>query len=178
MNRPGNLIDEPMEELPKLMPNVPRNMLEANLLYLFESGLVRGMSVPSQVTPICTSITPLGTNVVENPQGYKDYQLNVQVLNINTNYGQVGQASSGASIAQTQTYSSFGDLRRLVESRTELKDAERQEIEKVLTELEKVASERGLTQKIVDEAKKALAKYGWIVPPLVSVLSQALGLHV
>jgi len=177
MTRPGDFLDPDL--LPRLMPGVPRNLLDANLIYLYESGLIRGEQVVSQVTPICTRIAPLGIDLVERPQIYSGrFPISVQVLNVNTNLGQVAQASSGASIAQTQTYSSFEDLRRLVDGRTELKDAERQEIEKVLTELEKAASERGLTQKIVDEAKKALAKYGWIIPPLVSVLSQALGLHV
>jgi len=177
MARPGDFFDPDL--IPKLMPGVAQNLLDANLIYLYESGLIRGENVGGQVTPTCTRITPLGIALVERPNMYSDrFPINVQVLNVNTNLGQVAQATSGASIAQTQTYSSFGDLRRFVESRAELKDVERQEIEKVLTELEKMASERGLTQKIVDEAKKALAKYGWIIPPLMSVLSQALGLHV
>jgi hypothetical protein len=36
--------------------------------------------------------------------------------------------------------------------------------------------EAGLTGKVIEQAKKALAKYGWLIPPLIQVLSNSLGL--
>ena len=114
---------------------------------------------------------------MENPDRYSDqFSLNVQVLNVGTNYGQVAQADRGAPVTQIQAYSSFNDLRELVRSHAELTEQDRERIKRVLGSLEKTASEGSLTKKIIEEAKQALAEYGWLIPPLVAVLTKALGL--
>ena len=175
MNNPGAFFKT--AELPGLMPGVPQNLLDANMIYLYRSGLIEGFTSIGKAAPPITRITPIGINVVENPNAYSSqYSLNVQLLNIGTNYGQVAQADRGATVTQTQTYSSFNDLRRLVKSRSELTDQDRERIDKVLANLEKTAGEGGLTKKIIEEAKQALADYGWLIPPLMTVLTTALGL--
>lgn len=63
-----------------------------------------------------------------------------------------------------------------MKSRSELTDQDRERIDKVLANLEKTAGEGGLTKKIIEEAKQALADYGWLIPPLMTVLTTALGL--
>jgi len=102
--------------------------------------------------------------------------MDVQVLNVGTNYGQVAQAGGGATVTQTQTYSSFNDLRQLVRSHTELTDGDRQRIDAVLGNLEKTVAEKGITKTVVEQAKQALADYGWLIQPLIAVLMNALGL--
>jgi len=176
MNNPGRFFE--VDKLPTLITGVPQNLLDANILYLCESGLINGM-IPSigRVTPVATRITPLGTNVVERPGQYSErFTMSVQVLNVGTNYGQVAQADRRATVEQTQTYSSFNELRELVRKHTELNDTDRQRIEKVLAHLEETTAQKGLTQKIIEEAKQALAEYGWLIPPLITVLAKALGL--
>lgn len=163
MNQPSSHFDT--DALPKLMPDVPQNLLDANLLYLCESRLISGNFAMGRRTPIGTRITPAGTNVVERPNLAGQFALDIKVLNVNTNYGQIAQATAG-TISQTLTVSSFDDLRRLLQIHPEVKGDERQEIESVLNQLEKDANQKNLTQKMIDEAKRKLAKYGWILAPL------------
>jgi len=72
--------------------------------------------------------------------------------------------------------SSFNDLRQLVSGHTELKDEEKKEIESVLAKPEEFTNKGGLTKTNIDKAKEALAKYGWLIQPLIQVLIKLLGL--
>jgi hypothetical protein len=165
------------DELAKLFPDVPSNLFDANIIYLRDSYLIQGRGEFGQVGPRDVKITKRGIDVVERPERYsRDYSLNFQVLNVNTNYGQVAQGSQGATIIQTQEFSSFGDLVQLVKSRKELTTEEEEGIVKVLRDLEKAVAEGGLSKRIVEDAKHALVKYGWLIPPLVQVLTKAMGL--
>jgi hypothetical protein len=65
------------DTLKDVFPDIPENLLDANLVYLYESGLLECRS-----TPIMTRITPQGINVVENPSLASQYQIDVQVLQI------------------------------------------------------------------------------------------------
>jgi len=175
MNRPGDFFN--IDELPKLMPDVPQNTLDANILYLCRSRLIECHMVCGRTTPPIARISPIGIDVVENPDRYSGrFSLNVQVLNVGTNYGQLAQADRGSTVTQTETDSSFNDLRELVKTHSELTDADRERIDKVLANLEKTTNEGGLTKKIIEEARQALADYGWLIPPLITVLAKALGL--
>jgi len=177
MNSPEQLFIT--DRLPTLITGVSQSLLDANTQYLCESGLINTV-IPAAIgrgAPIATRISALGIDVVENPSRYSErFTINVQVLNVGTNYGQVAQADRGATVEQTQTYSSFNELRELVRKHTELNDADRQKIEKVLARLEETAAQKGLTHKIIEEAKQALAEYGWLIPPLITVLAKTLGL--
>jgi len=109
-----------------------------------------------------------------------DYRIlasvqNIRVVNIGTNYGQVAQADRGATVTQTQTYSTFDGLRALVGNHVELTEEETRRIIEVLSDLENTAKEGGLTKRI-QEAKEAFTKYGWLLEPLVTVLKATLGL--
>jgi len=175
MNHPGAFFES--KALPTLLPGISQNLLDANVIYLYDSGLLEGFKSIDKAAPPLTRITRMGIDAVENPNKYSDqFSLNVQVLNIDTNYGQVAQADRGATVTQTQTYSSFNNLRELVKTHGELSDQDREHIDKVLAHLEKTTNEGGLTKKIIEEAKQALAEYGWLIPPLITVLTKALGL--
>ena len=152
MSKPGAFFQT--AELPELMPGVPQNLLDANTSYLYRSGLIEGFTSIDKAAPPITRITPIGINVVENPKTYSSqYSLNIQYLSIGTNYGQVAQADREATVTQTQTYSSFNDLKALVKNHSELSDQDRERIDKVLANLEKTTNEGGLTNKIIEEAK-------------------------
>jgi hypothetical protein len=100
-----------------MLPGIPQNLLDANVIYLYDSRLIEGFTSVDKAAPPITRITRMGIDAVENPDMYSDrYSLSVQVLNIGTNYGQVAQADRGAAVIQTQTYSTFSDLRELVRS--------------------------------------------------------------
>ena len=101
----------------------------------------------------------------------------MNALNIGTNYGRVAQADRGATVIQTQACSSFNDLRELVKSRADLTEADRQRINAVLGSLEKTVAEKGVTKTLVEQAKQALADYGWLIQPVITVLMKALGLE-
>jgi hypothetical protein len=164
------------DTLKDVFPDIPVNLLDANLVYLYESGLLQGEMVMGRRTPIATRITPQGINVVENPSLATRFQLNVQILRVETVYGQVAQTGPGSTVIQTQTVT-FDDLRRMVSERTDITSDEKQEIEKILRSLEKDAQENNLTKKAMNDAMKALAKYGWLIPPLTEVLKHAFGFH-
>jgi len=121
MNVPGSFLKT--AELPDLMPGVPQNLLDANTIYLFHSRLIEGFTSIDKAAPPITRITPMGINVVENPNAYSSqFSLNIRQLHIGTNYGQVAQADRGAAVIQTQTYSSFNELRELVKTHSELSE--------------------------------------------------------
>jgi hypothetical protein len=163
----------------KSFPDVAQNFFDVNLIYLRDANLIDGRGEMGRVGPRDVRITKLGIDVVERPERYSQkYSMNFQVLNVGTNYGQVAQAAQGASISQTQTYSSFNDLKSLVKSHDELNDEERKEIETHLSELEKRAQDGSLSKTIIDQSKAALSKYGWLIPPLVQVIAKALGFSV
>jgi hypothetical protein len=177
MNSPEKLFFT--DELQTLIPGVPKNFLDANVQYLCDKGLINPDTQAGigRGAPIATRISALGVDFVEKPSHFQgQFTINVQTLSIGTNYGQVAQADRGATIEQTQTYSSFNELRELVRKHAELNDEDRQRIEKVLARLEERATQKGLTQKIIDEAQQALAEYVWLIPPLVTTLAKALGL--
>jgi hypothetical protein len=175
MNRTGTFFND--NELPQLISGVAQNHIDANLVYLYRSRLIEGIWGAGNNSPSLTRITPAGIDVVENPERYSgEFSMDVQVLNVGTNYGQVAQAGGGATVTQTQTYSSFNDLRQLVRSHTELTDGDRQRIDAVLGNLEKTVAEKGVTKTVVEQAKQALADYGWLIQPLIAVLMNALGL--
>jgi hypothetical protein len=174
MNHPGAFFES--KALPDLLPGIPQNLLDANVIYLYDSRLLEGFTSVDKVAPPLTRITRMGIDVVENPDSYSDrFSLSVQVLNIGTNYGQVAQTDRGATVTQTQTYSTFGNLRALVQSHVELTEEERRRISEVLTDLENTAKEDSLTKKI-EQAREAFTKYGWLVEPLVMVLKTILHL--
>jgi hypothetical protein len=90
------------------MMDVSQNLIDANVLYLYNYRLIAGIFPTGRVTPKHTHITNLGIDVVENPQGFSgQYSLNVNALNIGTKYGQVAQADRGATVIQTQACSSL-----------------------------------------------------------------------
>ena len=174
MNHPGAFFES--KALPTLLPGIPQNLLDANVIYLYDSRLIEGFTSVDKAAPPITRITRMGIDAVENPDMYSDrFSLSVQVLNIGTNYGQVAQADRGAAVIQTQTYSTFSDLRELVRSHVELTEEERRKIGEVLTDLENTEKEGGLSKKI-EQAKEAFTKYGWLVEPLVTVLKTILQL--
>ena len=174
MNHPGAFFES--KELPILLPGIPQNLLDANMIYLYDSRLIEGFTSVDKAAPPITRITRMGIDAVENPDMYSDrFSLSVQVLNIGTNYGQVAQAEHGAAVIQTQTYTTFSDLRELVRSHVELTEEEKRKISEVLTDLENTAKEGSLSKKI-EQAKEAFTKYGWIVEPLVTVLKTILQL--
>lgn len=176
MNSPEQLFI--VDRLPTLITGVPRNLLDANTEYLCESGLINTV-IPAAIgrgAPVATRISALGIDAVRNPSKYSgQFPMSVQVLNVGTNYGQVAQADRGATVEQTQTYSSFNELRELVRKHTELNDTDKQRIEKELAHLEETAAQKGLTQKIIEEAKQALAEYGWLISPVMQVLAKTFG---
>lgn len=63
---------------------------------------------------------------------------------------------------------------QLVSSHTELKDEEKREIERILVKLQELTNKEGLTRSNIDKTKEALAKYGWLIQPLIQVLMKLL----
>ena len=61
-----------------------KNILDANLNYLFHSGLIDGALVGGRATPIATIITAAGITLVETPTNASQYSINVQILQVDT----------------------------------------------------------------------------------------------
>src|SRR5208282_5102027 len=144
-----------------------------NLYYLYRSRLIEGKGIPQDL-PVKIRITPAGIDVVENADIAKRYQI--QVLQIGTNYGQVAQAGTGNTISQTQQIT-FSDLRKAVDDRTDISSEDKENIKTILTELDEGIQDGTITKKAIDSAKRALAKYGWLILPLSEVLKHGLGLR-
>ena len=175
MNRPGEYASTVY--LPQQLVDVPQNLIDTNLLYLCDSGLLHGTAFTfGTATPAMAKITPRGIDVVEKPELANQYSINLQILKVGAVYGQVAQASQGATITQIQTMT-FDDLRKMVQDRQDIDADEKSAIQKILNELETNAKQETLTRKFMDESLKALAKYGWIIPPLTEVLKHAFGFH-
>lgn len=158
------------------IPSVELNMLMANVYYLFRSGLIESPAHSGREVPTHVRITPRGIDVVENPVKAKDYEINLQLLQIGTNLGQVAQANHGSSVTQTQ-FSNFTDLKRLTRERNDLSDEVKNTITEVLDGLDKETQAGTLTKKTIDKAMETLSKYSWLIPPLTEVLKHALGFH-
>lgn len=156
------------------LPNISENLIKTNFLYLVRSDLLEATAYASSPIPLMARITPRGIDVVEKPDLAKRYAINVQILQVGTVYGQVAQAAQGAAIAQTQTLT-FDSLRKMVQERQDIDDNEKENIKKILDELEVGAQQGNLTKKAIDVAKNALAKYGWLIPPLLGVLKASFG---
>jgi len=174
MHRPGEWLH--VVYLGQAIPDVDPNLFIANLNYLYGSGLIERKGIPSDAPLIHVRIGVIGTDVVENAEKAKDYQINYQVLQIGTNYGQVAQAATGNTISQTQQIT-FADLKKTVDDRTDISAEDKDNIKTILNELDKGIQDGTLAKKAIDSAKDTLAKYGWLIPPLTEVLRHAFGFH-
>jgi hypothetical protein len=173
MTHPGEYMNPGY--LPQQLAGISQNLIDTNLLYLCDSGLLHGEAYTiGSTTPGMVKITPIGIDVVERPDLANQYSINLQVLQVGTVYGQVAQASQGATITQTQTMT-FDDLRKIVRDREDIDTAEKETIKKTLDELETGAQQGTLTKKTVDAARNGLAKYGWLLPSLIAVLKACFG---
>src|SRR5271167_109870 len=154
MNRPGEYASTVY--LPQQLVDVPQNLIDTNLLYLCDSGLLHGTAFTfGTATPAMAKITPRGIDVVEKPELANQYSINLQILKVGAVYGQVAQASQGATITQIQTMT-FDDLRKMVQDRQDIDADEKSAIQKILNELETNAKQETLTRKFMDESLKAL----------------------
>jgi hypothetical protein len=156
--------------------DIDQNLVQSNLFYLYEKGLIEGKEVEWEKVPISVRISSDGIDAVENQRIASQYQINYQIMQIGTMVGQVAQAGQGATITQTQAMT-FDDLRKIVQERQDMSNDEKETVKKILDELETAAQQEILTKKNIDTAKRALAKYGWLIPSLTEVLRYAFGLH-
>ena len=154
MTHPGDNLNTGY--LPQQLSGVSKNLIDTNLLYLCKSHLLEGVSggFGTGPTPSEAQITPRGIDVVEKPELANQYSINLQILQVGTVYGQVAQASQGATITQTQTMT-FDGLRRMVQDRQDINNDEKETIKKILDELETTAKQGTLTKKAMDTGKCA-----------------------
>jgi hypothetical protein len=180
MNHPGEYMNT--SNLPQQLSDVPKKLIDTNLLYLLDSELLhrealtvegRGIFRPYRATtPSTAKITLIGINVVRIPELANKYAINLQSLQARTVYGQVTQASQKAVITQTQTIT-FDYLREMVQARQEINANEKAVIKLILDALETTAQQGSLTKNFMDQSLKIFAKHRWLIPPLTEVLKHA-----
>lgn len=154
--------------------NVQENLMDSNMLYLEQKGLVKLVKVMGSLWELAT-ITAFGIDVIENKQTYKERFpfVTVQVQEIHGDIiGNVVQAKD-SQVSIQQIDNAFQKARSLTESKSDISPELKKEIHDNLNFLEeevmKKEPDAGKIQKVWNCLKK---NAGWVVPVLAQIIAE------
>lgn len=150
------------------------NLMDSNMLYLEEKGLVRLEKVMGSLWA-WARVTALGIDVIENKEMYKQRFpfITVQIQEIHGDvHGNVVQAE-GSQVTIQQIDGAFQTARSMTESKTDISQEVKKEIQENLValqeEIEKKEPDAGKIQRSWSWLKR---NANWVVPVLAQIVSE------
>lgn len=154
--------------------NTQENVMDSNMLYLEEKGLVRLRKVLGSLWA-CATITAFGIDVIENKEKYEQRFpfITVQVQEIHGDvHGNVVQAKDSQVTIQ-QIDDAFKTARDITESKADISSELKKEIQEYLSALQeeigKKEPDAGKIQKSWSWLKR---NANWVVPVLALIVSE------
>lgn len=154
---------------------VPENLMDANIQYLKEKGLIKLRESPNSRW-LLAKITAFGIDVIENKEKFREQFsfLNIMIQNIRGNvYGDAVQAKDSQVTIQ-QISDAFQKARSITEAKTDISPDLKKEVKETLLsleeELKKKESDAGKIQKSWQWLKR---NADWVVPSLTQIIIEA-----
>lgn len=154
--------------------NIPENIMDFNVIYLEQKGLVKCMKLMGSVWYM-VNITAYGTDVIENKGKFKDtFSFVNTTIQVNgPNYGNIIQATNNSTVNFSQQVTdAFKKAHELIETKEGISAESREEIRQSTKALEAELKSKEMDAGKIQQIWKWLNKNAnWIVPTLTQVVT-------